>query len=396
MLPRARPVARQPSPARPLGVEQADELLQGHDLGEDAVAVLAVERLVRVVAGGEDDDAGVQLDLARLALEVDPLAADRGHALAAARARAPVDRRHRRVAAGVGVVDGLPPAEGEIELVDRLLGAGRDRVAGVGQVLVDAARLEAHARAEVPHDALRADHVRAGQQPHPRLAHGVLDERGEQVPRVLAGREERVQLGHAPAEERPVLDERDLHPAPGEVARGDEPGHPAADDEGRGLDRDAPLLERDEVRGAGDRRAHQARGLPRRRLAVLDDPGDLLADVDVLEEVLVQAGAVDRPAEGHLVQGRRAGGHHHAVELELPDLLLDEGLAGVGADERVRRREHDPGHARRLRRDALDVHDVGMFPPQWQTKTPMREASDGSGVVWSGARVRHRRLPDEE
>ena len=91
---------------------------------------------------------------------------------------------------------------------------------------------------------------------------------------------------------------------------------------------------------------------------------------------------------------RGAGGHHHAVELELPDLLFDERLAGVGADERVRRREHDPGHARGFRRDALHVHDVGDVPPQWHTKTPMRGGAGGSGVVWSGARMRHRRLPE--
>ncbi len=56
-------------------------------------------------------------------------------------------------------------------------------------------------------------------------------------------------------------------------------------------------------------------------------PGDLLADRDHLEQVRVQAGALAGLAEGGLVQMGRAGGHHHAGQAQLLDVILDHLLA---------------------------------------------------------------------
>ena len=298
-------VQRELARRRPLGVEHPVQLLQRDDLREDAVAVLAEQRLVRVVPGGQHDDAGVQLNLARLSVEVDPLAADRRHALPALRAAAPVDRRHRRIAARVRHVDRLAAAEGEVELADRLLRAGGDRVAGVGQPLVHAARVDPDLRLEVADDALGVDDVRAGEDRDERVAAPRRGRVRTAAPRASSPVGKRFQSWAI----RPPRNGRfsisvTLHAALGQVARRHQAGHAAADDERGRVDRDAALVERHEVAGAVDRRAHQADRLRRRRLAVLDDPRHVLADVDVLEEVLVEAGAFDRPPERDLVERR--------------------------------------------------------------------------------------------
>ena len=79
-------------------------------------------------------------------------------------------------------------------------------------------------------------------------------------------------------------------------------------------------------------------------------PGDVLADVDHLEEEGVQARLRRRVAERVLVQERRAGRHDDPVELVLADVLLDQLLAGVGAHVLVVARDDDARErARRTR-----------------------------------------------
>ncbi len=202
----------------------------------------------------------------------------------------------------------------------------------------------------------------AGQDRDERVLHHVADEFAQQRARFLAGGEQVPELRHPPAEKRALLDQRDLHATVGQVAGRGEAGDAAADHERRRVDGDAPLAEGDQVAGAVDRGPHQARRLRGRRVAVLDDPGHVLADVDVLEEVLVQPRALDRAPERHLVQRRRAGGHHNTVEGVLADLLLDERLPRVGAVEHVRGGEHHVGHPRRVFRHAGDIDHVGDVP----------------------------------
>ena len=72
-------------------------------------------------------------------------------------------------------------------------------------------------------------------------------------------------------------------------------------------------------------------------------PGIVLADVDHLEKERVQAAALDRGAEGVLVQQRRAGSHHHAVEFVVANVLLDQFLARVGAHVLVVAGQNHPG-----------------------------------------------------
>jgi hypothetical protein len=125
------------------------------------------------------------------------------------------------------------------------------------------------------------------------------------------------------------------------------------------MDGNDTLLEGDQMRKAGHRGADQPDSLLGGQLLVRDDPGILLADVGVLVQVLVQPGAREGPAEGQLVQAGGAGRDDDAVELEVLDLLLDERLAGIGADEHVGRREDDIRKAANLFGHSLHIHDVG-------------------------------------
>ena len=65
------------------------------------------------------------------------------------------------------------------------------------------------------------------------------------------------------------------------------------------------------------------------------DPGAVLADVGHLQQVRIQTGVLAGPAEGLLVQVRRAGGHDDAREALLLDVLFDQALAQRRAHELV-------------------------------------------------------------
>jgi hypothetical protein len=191
------------------------------------------------------------------------------------------------------------------------------------------------------------------------VLHHVAHQAAEKRARFLAGGKHVPELSHAAAEERPILDERDLHAAVAQIARRHQARDTAADDQRGRVDRDATLVERHQVAGAVDGRPHESRGFRGGRLLVLDHPGHVLADIHVLEEVLVEAAALDRATERELVERRRTGRHHDAGQPVLPDLLLDEGLTRVRAVEHVRRREDDVRHAGDLLGHPLDVHGVG-------------------------------------
>ena len=64
-------------------------------------------------------------------------------------------------------------------------------------------------------------------------------------------------------------------------------------------------------------------------------------------------------AEGVLVQQRRADGHHHAIELELLNVLLDQFLPGVRAHVLVVAGNGDVGQIGREVGDLLAVHHRG-------------------------------------
>jgi hypothetical protein len=64
-------------------------------------------------------------------------------------------------------------------------------------------------------------------------------------------------------------------------------------------------------------------------------PGALIADVDKLKQIAVEAGFCARRLKERLVGARCAGGHQHPIELVDGNGLADLGQPGVGAGEQA-------------------------------------------------------------
>ncbi len=99
------------------------------------------------------------------------------------------------------------------------------------------------------------------------------------------------------------------------------------------------------VGDALDGSAGESLGLFGGFLAVGVHPGVVLADVHHVEEERIQPARLDSLPERVLVEQRRTGGDDYAVELEFPDVLLDQFLARVRAHVLVVPRE---GYTREL------------------------------------------------
>ena len=147
-----------------------------------------------------------------------------------------------------------------------------------------------------------------------------------------------------------------------------QPGDAAADDEGGRVHVDEALLQRFVMRHAADGRPGQGGGLVGGGARVLVDPAALLADVGHLQEVGVEPGRGEGAAEGRLVHPRAAGGHHHAVEALLPDVLGDHLLARVGAHVLVGAGHRHAGQVlAALRTTSSQSTTLAMLVPQLQT-----------------------------
>ena len=148
-------------------------------------------------------------------------------------------------------------------------------------------------------------------------------------------------------------------PASARVRAASNAGDAAADDHRPGNDPHELPLQRLVLGHAADRRRHVGFGLLQRLLLVLGDPGHLLADVGHLHQEAVQAGVLGGPAEGGLVQVRRAGGHHDPVQAELDDVPLDQFLAGIGTHVFVVPGQRDVGQPLGELRQRLHVDRAG-------------------------------------
>ena len=85
----------------------------------------------------------------------------------------------------------------------------------------------------------------------------------------------------------------------------------------------------------------------------------MLADVGHLTHELVEAGLVDRAAEGLLVHVRRTRSDHDAGQTVLRDGFAHERLAWVAAHVLVAGREGDAGVVPEGLGDGLDVDGAG-------------------------------------
>ena len=228
--PGSLPVDQHVPTGGPLGIEHALELRQGdHALGR-SVPVLALARLVVVVAGGHDD--GTDLEDLILGHTVDLDAVTGGQdALAAAGAVGPVDGVQFRHRAWMRLVEGLARGDAVVELVGHHRGAGLDRETRVRERLVHAARFGGEGDAEVTEEAGLRGHARGGTNLDALVGHDLIDEAAHQGHGRLVGGIDRTQLHRAAAEEGRLLDERDGLAHGGGVERSPQAGHAAADDE---------------------------------------------------------------------------------------------------------------------------------------------------------------------
>ena len=140
-----------------------------------------------------------------------------------------------------------------------------------------------------------------------------------------------VELGHVAADGRLALDQVDLLAGLGQRQRRVDAGDAAAHHQHFRIDVHLPPFERPVQHHATDGGAHQVLGLQRGGGVILVHPRVVLADVHHLQEERIQTPVSQGFAEGVLVQQRRATGHHHAIQLELLNVLLDHLLAGVRA-----------------------------------------------------------------
>ena len=138
-----------------------------------------------------------------------------------------------------------------------------------------------------------------------------------------------VELGHVAADGGLPLHQVNVLPRIGHGQRGVDSGDAAAHHQDVRVDGHAAALQGFVLGHAPHRRAHQVFGLERGLDLVLVHPGSLLPDVDHVKEKRIQAAHLERRAEGVLVEVRRAGRHHHAIQLVVADVLADEVLAGV-------------------------------------------------------------------
>ena len=253
---------------------------------------------------------------------------------------------------------------GELRLL--IDAVGNALLAAGAEVLVDVARPALDAHGVIADVAVHLGDFRVAPERDVRVrAH--LGHLGRQnAGGAIQRRERLVELGHVAADGRLALDEVNFLARVGQGQRGVNAGNAAAHHQHVGMDGDLLDFQGSMPRHARDGGARQGLGLLGGLGAVGMHPGIMLADVDHVEEEGVQTSGLDRAPERMLVQQRGAGGHHHAVEPELLDVLLDHLLARVGAHVLVVARQGDAGELLDILGDLGAVHHRAMLCPQWQ------------------------------
>ncbi len=314
-------------PARGAGrVGQPLELEGGEHVGLHAVAVALEPRGVeRLVAGGDDHAADVELQHVAAGVEVDALL---GALLGAGAALLPVGLHEgaRRLIDEVGVghrlgerdVDRLALGDAGVELArdpDRAHVAAD--VAGHAGVLVDASRVAQHGDPERAGHAADGLDLGVGEQ----LDHRVLPD-GDHLGRqdaggAVEGGERLVEHRHVAADGAAAFDQVDLLAPVGDLERRLDAGDASPDHE-RGrrplrVARSRGERERDAVDGAGgDRLGALCR-------AVAAHP--VFAERREPHFVGLASRQRHRPREGRLEESRRVAGDHDPVELVGGDLV---------------------------------------------------------------------------
>ena len=360
---------------RPGTVDQPFQLDGSDHVGIQAVTVLRNPlRIEEFEARGDDDVANLDLDLFLLLLEVNGVAVGarfQAGLLALARpdlqAALGVNQHHLRHRLGEGDVDGLALAQAHVEFVRELPlfeHAGLDALqAAHAQVLLDIAGLALDRDGVIADVAFDLRHLRVSPQRdvlvRPHGGHLGRENAGGAIQR----RKSLVELGHVPADARFPFDQENFLASVGHRQGRVNARNASAHHQHVGVNGNARRLQRPMKTNPPHRRVRERHGFGRGFRAVGMHPRIVLADVDHLEIKRVQSARRHRVAEGVLVQQGRAGGHHHAVELVLADVLLDQFLPRLRAHVLVVARNRHAGKFADILGHGRAIHHAGNVVP---------------------------------
>jgi len=296
-----------------------------------AVAVFALARFVGIEARRHHDRAHTDIDRLWLVLEHDLLAV---HLERVVEVIVPIHCGNGGIAARIRAVDHLAFAHAIVELIwHQPLAGGNQRI---GIFLIGAARVLENPHAIIADVARHAFDFRLGVDRDVRMRDHLLDQRVQQRARVLARREDRLQLRHASAQEGGLFDQHDVQTLTGDVQRGAQSRHASADDQSLFLGFESNRFERLEMTRLGDARSHQVHGFAGRAVAVAGMyPRVLLAQADVMIQVRIQSRAHDGAAESRFMERRSARADDDAVDAQFFDILLDLRLPRIGTQRHI-------------------------------------------------------------
>ena len=164
------------------------------------------------------------------------------------------------------------------------------------------------------------------------------------------------QARHLAADRRVALHQHHFVARIGDVQSRLYAGHSAADHQRPPRHRNADRIEGLVVPHLGDRKPDQVRGFPGGLVPVVMHPTALLANVGHFEQVGIQARGGHRAPEGFQMHVRRAGGHHHAIQLLGRDLVANHRLPRVRAHVLVVLRRSHAGQLGAGVHHFLDIH----------------------------------------
>ncbi len=356
------------------GGDQALKLQRVDHVFVLAVAVLAVAAqrglvlllgdLVERVAGGHDDSAHALFRELFLVVEVDGLGlALLGADFAALAALQPgavlgVDHRPGRHCLGERDIDGGAVTHSEIEFAWVLLERTVVPAVAAARALahVDVARLLPDLDLEIADETFdRLDlgvavELDAGMLPHFHHA------RRQDALRAVERGEGFRQPGHLAADRGLALHQHHFVTGIGDVERRLDAGHPGADDHGAPRHRNLDGSQGAVVAHLLHRHADDLGSLAGGGRAVVVHPGAVLANVGHLHQVGIQTGSLGGLAKGLQVHVRRAGSHHHAIQVLGGDLLPDDVLSRIGAQVFVIDRTDDAWKGRYPLADLVHVY----------------------------------------
>jgi hypothetical protein len=233
-------------------------------------------------------------------------------------------------------VDSLSFGEVFIETVwNRNRAFFRTDSAACASLFLDIARFSVHANFVVPYKTLDLGYFTVSQKIYVwALAHGNRPG-GRDACCAVQGWKCLVELYHMPADGWFLFDEMDAVARPADVEGSLDSGYPRAHDQDvrthcNFTARKGPV-EIDSV----DCSRRQGFRFPSRLNRVLGHPGAVFPDACHLEVIRIQAGAPAGAPECLFMEPWRAGCNHHPVKAQIPDVLLDHFLPGIGAHELV-------------------------------------------------------------